>query len=51
LTEHQLFLFLVAVSVIIVAARLSGELALRIGIPQVVGELLAGIALGPSLLG
>jgi Kef-type K+ transport system membrane component KefB len=50
-TEHQLFLFLVEVAVLVVAARLGGELALRLGIAQVVGELVVGILLGPSLLG
>ncbi|HEV7299040.1 MAG TPA: cation:proton antiporter [Tepidisphaeraceae bacterium] len=36
---------------ILIASRLLGMLALRIGQPQVVGEMLAGIMLGPSLLG
>jgi Kef-type K+ transport system membrane component KefB len=31
--------------VLLVAARLGGELAVRVGIPQVLGELLAGVAL------
>src|SRR5262245_58366229 len=39
LTEHQLFLLLIEVSLIVVAARAGGELALRLGIPQVAGEL------------
>jgi Kef-type K+ transport system membrane component KefB len=51
MTEHQLFLFLAEVAVLVVAARLGGELALRVGVPQVVGELVLGICLGPSLLG
>src|SRR5712692_3350352 len=50
-TEHQLFLFLVEVAVLVVAARLGGEVALRLGIAQVVGELVVGICLGPSLFG
>jgi Kef-type K+ transport system membrane component KefB len=50
-TEHQLFLFLVDVAVLFLAARLGGELAARIGIPLHVGELVFGILLGPSLLG
>ncbi|HEX2021495.1 MAG TPA: cation:proton antiporter, partial [Candidatus Thermoplasmatota archaeon] len=36
--------------VLLVAAKLAGELAERIGQPPVLGELLAGILLGPSLL-
>jgi Kef-type K+ transport system membrane component KefB len=51
MTEHQLFLFLVEITLVVVAARLGGELALRIGVAQVVGELVAGILLGPSLFG
>jgi Kef-type K+ transport system membrane component KefB len=50
-TEHQLFLFLVEVSVLFVAARLGGELAARLGIPLHVGELVVGMLVGPSLLG
>lgn len=37
--------------VIIAAARLLGALFARLGQPSVVGEIAAGIALGPSLLG
>jgi Kef-type K+ transport system membrane component KefB len=50
-TEHQLLLFLSQIALLIVVARTGGELAARIGIPQVVGELVGGICLGPSLLG
>lgn len=39
------------VVLILVAARLAGRLARRLGQPPVIGEILAGIALGPSLLG
>ena len=44
-------LLLAQIIVILVAARLTGALVRRLGQPQVVGEMLAGIALGPSLLG
>ena len=50
-SDHQLLLFLVDVGTLFLAARVGGEVAARIGIPLHVGELLAGIALGPSLLG
>jgi Kef-type K+ transport system membrane component KefB len=43
--------FLLLLAVILVAAKLLGELAERIGQPAVVGELLAGVLLGPSVLG
>ena len=42
---------MIQVAVILIASRLLGWVALRIGQPQVVGEMLAGILLGPSLLG
>ncbi|MEX2238624.1 MAG: cation:proton antiporter [Dehalococcoidia bacterium] len=37
--------------IILVAARLVGALAQKVGQPRVVGEILAGVLLGPSLLG
>jgi len=43
--------FLLAVAVAVVAARALGWVALRLRQPRVVGEVLAGILLGPSLLG
>ena len=36
---------------ILIAAKVLGELAERIGQPAVVGELLAGVLLGPSVIG
>lgn len=45
---HTFFLHLV---IILIAARLFGELAVRLGAPAVIGELFAGIFIGPSLLG
>jgi Kef-type K+ transport system membrane component KefB len=44
-------LLLLQIIVILLAARVVGVLVRRLGQPQVVGEMLAGIALGPSLLG
>lgn len=46
-----LSLLLLQVVVIVIAARLTGMLFRRIGQPAVIGEMLAGILLGPSLLG
>ncbi|MEY2451945.1 MAG: hypothetical protein QOD92_1519 [Acidimicrobiaceae bacterium] len=37
--------------VVLVAAKVAAELAERIGVPAVVGEIVAGILIGPSLLG
>lgn len=36
---------------VLLAAWLSGTVAARLGYPSVLGELLAGIVLGPPLLG
>ncbi len=42
---------LIAIAVIVVVARLVGLLAARVGQPRVMGEIAAGILLGPSVLG
>lgn len=44
-------LFFAAVTVIMIVARLFGSLATRLGQPRVMGEVVAGIALGPTVLG
>jgi Kef-type K+ transport system membrane component KefB/nucleotide-binding universal stress UspA family protein len=51
LAGHAVFLLLVQLALLIAVARLGAELAKRVGLPAVVGELAAGIALGPSGLG
>jgi Kef-type K+ transport system membrane component KefB len=43
--------FLLLLATILVSAKLLGELAERIGQPAVIGELLAGVLLGPSVIG
>jgi Kef-type K+ transport system membrane component KefB len=43
--------FLLQLLVILVAARVCGELVASLGAPSVIGELLAGILIGPSLFG
>src|SRR5438128_837319 len=48
---HAVFLLLIQLALLIVVARLGAELAKRFGLPAVVGELAAGIALGPTGLG
>jgi Kef-type K+ transport system membrane component KefB len=42
---------LLQVAVILMAARMMGELAVYLRAPAVIGEIVAGIILGPSLLG
>ena len=43
--------FFIAVAVVCVLARLLGMAAVASGQPRVIGEVVAGLALGPSLLG
>ncbi|WP_448520209.1 cation:proton antiporter [Rhodoflexus sp.] len=49
--HHPAALLLLQVIVVVFFARLMGILATRLGQPSVVGEILAGIILGPSLVG
>ena len=42
--------FIAALAIIIVAAKISGYISVRLGQPAVLGELLAGIILGPTFL-
>ena len=48
---EPLLLLLFDLAVIIAAARLFGALARKMGQPAVIGEMVAGIALGPTILG
>ena len=50
-TEKLLLPILLQLIVIVAAARLFGALARRVGQPSVVGEIVAGLVLGPSFLG
>lgn len=49
--DHPLGILLLQLIVIILAARGMGKLFRKIGQPSVIGEVVAGIFLGPSLLG
>lgn len=51
LTEHEVLVFLVQLALLVGVARIFGWLMRSIGQPPVVGELLAGIVLGPTLFG
>jgi Kef-type K+ transport system membrane component KefB/nucleotide-binding universal stress UspA family protein len=51
LPGHAIFLLLIQLALLLVVARAGAELAKRAGLPAVVGELMAGIVLGPSLFG
>jgi Kef-type K+ transport system membrane component KefB/nucleotide-binding universal stress UspA family protein len=50
-SEHQVLIFLVQIVLLLVTARLLGQVCRRFGQPAVVGELTAGVLLGPSVLG
>lgn len=50
-TEALLFFTLLQLTVIVLAARIGGEIAQRVGQSAVVGEIVLGILLGPSLFG
>lgn len=48
MATHTFFLYLLT---ILLAARVMAEIAVRLNFPSVIGELMAGVILGPSLLG
>jgi Kef-type K+ transport system membrane component KefB/nucleotide-binding universal stress UspA family protein len=48
---HSIFLLLLQMAILLAAARLGAELCRRVSLPAVLGELAAGIVLGPSVLG
>jgi len=47
----EVHVFLLQLAMVLMAARFFGELAAHWGMPPVIGELAAGVILGPSLLG
>lgn len=49
--DHRVAMLLLGIVIILIAARLVGGLAVKVKQPRVVGEIIAGILLGPSLLG
>jgi Kef-type K+ transport system membrane component KefB len=51
LSESQILRFVVQLAVLLLASRTLGDLMKRIGQAAVIGELLAGVILGPSVLG
>lgn len=46
----ELMNFLLAVAIILIAAKVSGYISVRLGQPSVLGEMLAGLVLGPTVL-
>jgi len=49
-TENQLLGAFLAVLVVLLAARAMAELSRRLKQPEVLGELLGGFVIGPSVL-
>ncbi len=51
LSQHDLVILLLAISTMLILSRIAAELGKKIGLPMVMGELLIGVALGPTVLG
>ena len=51
LGHHAVFLLLLQLAVLLATARLLGEIMRKLKQPAVIGELAAGVVLGPSVLG
>lgn len=51
LSEHSVFIFVAQIGLILLFARIFGEIAHKLGQPVIVGEVFAGIILGPSVFG
>ena len=51
LDEHQLLVFWTQLLVLVAVARLFGAFMRRINLPSVIGQLAAGIIVGPSIFG
>lgn len=51
LNSEEVLYFLIIVSIVLISSRLLGEIFRKFKQPVVVGEILAGIIIGPSLLG
>lgn len=51
LEHHDLIILLLAISTMLILSRIVAELGKRFKLPVVMGELIVGIALGPTILG
>ncbi|MBU2430089.1 MAG: cation:proton antiporter, partial [Proteobacteria bacterium] len=51
LTSHDIAMLFLSLGILLAVARILGEIAQRMHQPAVIGELLAGILLGPTVLG
>ena len=48
---NEVFSFLVAIVTILISAKIFGEIAVRFGQSGIIGELIAGVIIGPSVFG
>lgn len=51
LSQNDLVILLLAISVMLILARAASEVGKKIGLPMVMGELLVGVLLGPTVFG
>lgn len=51
LSEHMVFIFVAQLGIIVLFARIFGEISRKLGQPIIVGEVIAGIILGPTIFG
>lgn len=51
LSPNDLVILLLAISTMLILSRIASEVGKKIGLPMVMGELLVGVALGPTFLG
>jgi Kef-type K+ transport system membrane component KefB len=51
LTSAEVLNLLIIISVVLITARLFGEVCRKFNLPVVIGEVVAGLLIGPSLLG
>ena len=51
LSQNDLVILLLAISIMLIFSRIASELGKRIGMPMVMGELIVGVALGPTVFG
>ncbi|MFM8433177.1 MAG: hypothetical protein ACKOA1_10310, partial [Bacteroidota bacterium] len=51
LTNYELVVLLLSISVLLIASRVLSEFGRKWGLPILIGEIIVGILLGPTLLG
>ena len=51
LQPNDLVTLLLAISIILILSRIASEVGKKIGLPMVMGELIIGVVLGPTVLG